>query len=444
MDTYKQFIFESYELDTATRQIRLHYSLDGVTNFTETLPLPANLPLDRANDPDVQRALFALHLAGGASYYKTYIPREIVVKSGQLSPQQAQFWNEFYTKGLGEFFFVNNIDFRGLVQFPATAPDQPLPRVEPGLPIKALVPFGGGKDSVVTMEILLDNNVNMTLFRLRGHHYITRLANITKLPMVTLERSLDPQLFDLNKQGALNGHVPITGYITFLTIVVCLLGGYDSVAFSNERSADYGNVEYLGMQVNHQWSKSDEAEKLMTDYIKQYVTTDVQYLNPLQPLSELKIAQVFSRHPKYFAHTTSCNQNWLMLDKNPNQGAWCGKCYKCAFIFALYAAMLPNDTVATMYGQNLFNNTDLLHTYRQLWGAEGIKPFDCVGTPEEMQAAMYEATKKPVFANTPIGQDFIANVWHTIPDPEKLVKQTLTPDFSGVSTATRELLQGSI
>lgn len=444
MDTYRQFIFESFALDTANRHIKLSYSLDDSIRFTETLPLPAGLPLDAADTPDVQRALFALHLAGGVSYYKTYCPREIVIKNGQLGPKQAAFWNEFYTKGLGEFFYQNQIDFRGLVNFPATGKDEPLPAAAPGLPLKTLVPFGGGKDSVVTMEILLDNNVNMTLFRLRGHHYIDRLAEITRLPMLTVERQLDPQIFDLNKQGALNGHVPITGYITFLSIVAGLLGGYDSVAFSNERSADFGNVEYLGMAVNHQWSKSIEAEKLQTGYIRQFVTTKVQYLNPLRPLSELKIAQMFAKHPKYFVHTTSCNQNWLMLDKNPGGGAWCGQCYKCCFIFALYAAMLPDDTVVKMYGKNLFADESLLQKFRQLWGAEAIKPFDCVGTPEEMKAAMYEATKKPVFANTAVGQDFIKNVWHTIADPEKLVRDTLKPDFTDVPRTTRELLQGAI
>lgn len=444
MDTYRQFIFESYELDTAHRQILLHYSFDGDVQLTETLPLPPELPLTRANDPDVQRALFALHLAGGVSYYKSFLPKEIVVKSGQLSPEQAAFWNEFYTKGLGEFFYQNNIDFRGLINFPATTQTTPLPKVAPSLPLKTLVPFGGGKDSVVTMEILLDNNVNMTLFRLRHHRYIEQLADITHLPMLTVERTLDPQQPQFKQQGGLRGHIPITGYITFLTVVICLLGEFDSVAFSNERSADYGNVDYLGMTVNHQWSKSQEAETLLTNYIASYITNEVQYINPLRPLSELKIAQMFAKHPKYFAHTTSCNVNWKMLDNNPGNTAWCGKCYKCCFIFALYAAELPDDTVVRMYGQNLFANAELLDMFRQLWGAEEIKPFDCVGTPEEMKAAMYQATKKPVFANTVVGQDFIKNVWHTIPDPEALTQAILQPNYSGVSAAMRSLLQGAI
>lgn len=444
MDTYRQFIFESYELDTTNRRILLHYSFDDSLQLTETLPLPPELPLERANDPDIQRALFALHLAGGVSYYKSFIPKEIVVKSGQLSPEQAAFWNEFYTKGLGEFFYQNHIDFRGLVNFPATSQDAPLLKTGTSLPLKTLVPFGGGKDSVVTMEILLDNNVNMTLFRLRHHRYIERLAAITHLPMLTVERTLDPQQPQLKLQGGLRGHIPITGYITFLTIVICLLGEFDSVAFSNERSADYGNVEYLGMQVNHQWSKSQEAELLQTAYIASYITNKVQYLNPLRPLSELKIAQMFAKHPKYFAHTTSCNVNWKMLNNNPGNTAWCGQCYKCCFIFTLYAAELPNDTVVTMYGKNLFADAALLDKFRELWGAKPIKPFDCVGTPEEMKAAMYQATKKPAFANTIIGQDFIKNVWHTIPDPEALTAAVLKPDFSGVPRAMRELLQGTI
>lgn len=439
MTAYKEFIFDSFSLDPATRQIKLNYSFDNQLHFTETLTLPADMPLHNADSPDVQRALFALHLAGGVSYYKAFCPPVIRVNSGELSEPQAAFWDQFYTNGLGEFFYQNKLDFRDFIYFPVTGKNQPLVGDVTETPQKTLLPFGGGKDSIVTLEILKKQNIDITLFRLRAHHYINELAALVDLPLLNIERQLDAQLFELNKQGAYNGHVPITGYITFLSIVIALLSDHDSVAFSNERSADYGSVTYLGTEINHQWSKGLEAEQLITSYLGDYVTKKVRYLNPLRPLSELKIAQLFAKYPKYFTHTTSCNQNWLMLDKNPHQGAWCGKCNKCAFIFAMYAGVLPGETAVKIYGQNMFNNPELLHTFRQLWGTEGIKPFDCVGTPEEMQAAMYLALKKPDFANTVIGHDFTSQV--QLADPEKLVAETLQPNFVGVPEITHHLLK---
>jgi UDP-N-acetyl-alpha-D-muramoyl-L-alanyl-L-glutamate epimerase len=436
MQNYERFVFDSVFLNKNTRTIELNYSFDDAVHFTERIKLAGDAPLDRADSPGVQRALFALHLAGGASYYKAALPKIIEVRSGELNPDQADFWNEFYTKGLGEFFYRNKIDFRGLVRFPA-AKDAPTAIVREPLrgPKNALVPFGGGKDSQVTVEMLRRHDIGITLFRMQGHQFITELAELNRLPLLEVSRSLDPRLFELNKQGALNGHVPITGYVTFLTLTIALLYGFDSVFFSNERSSDYGNVEYLGMQVNHQWSKSNEAELMITNYIEHYITHETRYLNALRPLSELHIAKIFSREPKYFKHVTSCNRNWLWqkLDENPDQGRWCGECDKCTFVFAMFAAFLPLGTLQDMFKKNLFDDEALLGSYRQLWGIEEFKPFECVGTPEEAKAALYLATRRDEYADTSVGREFIAKVLPTIKDPEGLVKTSLTPDYSDVS-----------
>lgn len=436
MHTYERFIFESAVINKETRTIELAYSFDDAIHFTEKIRLAPDAPLDHADGPDVQRALLALHLAGGASYYKAALPKTIEVRSGKLNQAQADFWNEFYTKGLGEFFYRNKIDFKGLINFPVAA-DAPAAIASGTLrePKNALVPFGGGKDSQVTVEMLRRNKIDITLFRMQGHAFITELAEVNKLPLLEVGRSLDPQLFELNKQGALNGHIPITGYVTFLTLTVGLLYGFDSIFFSNERSSDYGNVEYLGMQVNHQWSKSNEAELMITNYIEQYVTHHTRYLNALRPLSELHIAKIFSREPKYFTHVTSCNRNWLWqkLDEAPNKSRWCGECDKCTFVFAMFAAFLPLTTVEGMFKKNLFNDENLLSSYRQLWGVEEFKPFECVGTPEEAKAALYLATRRDEYAQTVIGREFISAILPTIKDPEALVKESLTPDYSDVS-----------
>lgn len=435
MGNYQTFVFESYEFDRTTRQITLRYSFDDKLHFAESVTLADDAPLNHADAPDFDRALFALHLAGGASYYKAYAPKNIEVRSGKLSRAQADFWDQFYTNGLGEFFYRNRIDYRGLIHFPV-APDapSPLPHQQLKEPKTALVPFGGGKDSQVTVEILRRNGITMHLFRMQPHQFVTELAVINQLPLVPVSRQLDPQLFALNKQGALNGHVPITGYVTFLAIAVALLYGFDSVFFSNERSSDYGNVEYLDMQVNHQWSKSNEAERLLTNYIATCVTHQTRYLNALRPLSELAVAQIFTRQPKYFAHVTSCNRNWLWekLGQNPHQGRWCGECEKCAFVFALFAAFLPLERVVDIFKKNLFDDQKLLSHYRQLWGVEAFKPFQCVGTPEETKAALYLATRSDDCASTFIGQQFIQYELPHISDPDTLVRDALAPNYTDV------------
>ena len=441
MKHYQRFIFDSYELNPGTREISLRYSLDNDVHFVEKFTLPAGIDLN-FDHPDLDRALFALHLSGGASYYKTYLPETIEVRSGRLNAEQAEFWNQLYTHGLGEFFYRNELDFRGLIKFPVTdsAPGaSPVPAKTPR-PGRALVPFGGGKDSIVTTEILRHAGLDLTLFRVRKHELITELAHDAHLPLLETGREISPALFKLNESGAYNGHIPITAHLSLFSVVVALLAGYDSVFFSHERSSSYGNVEYLGMEVNHQWSKSHEAELMLRTYISGYVTTGVQYLNVLGPLSELHIAELFTRHPQYFPHATSCNRNWLLIDHEPDRPRWCGRCPKCAFSFALLSAYLPSGTLIEIFGHNLFEDTSLLPLYRQLWGETGFKPFECVGTPEETQAALYLAMHHHGYSNTPVMRAFERNVLPEIKQPGRLVRDLLTPQLKLAPAVVKELL----
>jgi len=439
MNKYQRFIFDSYDFHPDTRVIALHYSLDDQIHFTETFTLPRNLEL-QPNHPDLDRALFALHLSGGASYYKTYCPRAIEVRSGHLTREQAEYWNQLYTHGLGEFFYSNQIDFRSLVKFPANphAHTPELSTQTSRIPKHALVPFGGGKDSVVSTEILRQNDLDLTLLRVKPHALITTLARTAGLPLIEVERAIDPKLLAGDLPDAYRGHVPITAHLSFLSLAVSLLAGFDSVFFSSERSSSYGNVDYLGMEVNHQWSKSLEAEQALRKYAAAYVTPEVQYLNVVRPLSELHIAKIFTRYPEYFNQATSCNLNWRLVERDPGQPRWCGHCPKCAFTFALMAAFLPADTVVEMFGHNLFEDAALLPLYRQLWGTEGFKPFECVGTPEEAQAACYLAQNQPGFTGTPVITAFLEEV--KISDPDRLVLILMTPDYKLAPAIVESLL----
>jgi UDP-N-acetyl-alpha-D-muramoyl-L-alanyl-L-glutamate epimerase len=409
MNKYQSFIFEAYEYDSDNHRITLSYSLGGVEQFVETITLPAAYPIPPvASSEELSAALFALHLIAGISYYKTCCPRDLIVRSGHLSPDQAAFWNSVYENGLGEFFYRNNIDFRGLISFPSVQSEQHSPLGGRELTITAraakfLVPFGGGKDSIVTAEFLKRYHADCTLFRIGKHPYIDELAAIASLPVLNVERRLSPRLFQMNQEGALNGHVPATAYLSFLSLVTAILYGYTHIVMSNEKSASEGNVEFYGREINHQWSKGLHFERMFRTYLSRHITKSVQYINPLREFSELEIACLFSQLPQYFCSATSCNNNWRLATEGSQSvdgKRWCGKCPKCAFSFLLFAAFMPLTTVCSMFGENLFDKTELLPLYRQLLGLEGTKPFECVGTRHETQMAFERACNKPEWQNT--------------------------------------------
>lgn len=445
MKTYKTFHFSSYSWNHHAGKISLRYSLDKEVDFEETIILPEPISDARLKQKEweIERALMALHIIGGISYYKTCLPKAISVDSGFLSKAEAGFWNDVYEHGLGEFFYRNNIDFRGLIKFPASSVGSKDPiknqitrvkslshqyRPKPVSEQRLLVPIGGGKDSMVTIEILRKAGAKVTLLRMGSHPIIDELASVAGLPLLTVKRSLSGNLFDLNKQGALNGHVPITAYLSVLAVLLAILYDYDGVVLSNERSANEGNVEFKGLNINHQWSKSVDFEKSLRTFVADSIGSDVQYFSLLRPFSELKIAEVFSRYPSYFTATTSCNKNWKILDDDDMAGKWCCECPKCAFVFAIYSAYLPTKNLKEIFGKVLFDDPALIPLYKELLGVQNFKPFECVGTADETKSAFLLARKNKDLKKTPIMQMFEEEVLPTIKHPESMIEQCLKPN----------------
>ena len=432
------FEFDGYKLQPSLGKIYFYYTLkpdnNKVYTFTETLILPDPLP-DFSLIPKVtlDEILKSVHLILGISYWKTYCPKEIKLKKLKLSKEQAHFWNVVYTKGLGEFFYENQIDFHDLVTFPFSEHES-LP-LELNLSEKILLPFGGGKDSIVSGELLKKSTKSLTAFVLGKNTPIQESGVKTLgIPTLQVQRRLDPKLMELNQlNGVYNGHIPISAIYHFVSLLVGVLCGYRYIAFSNEASSNFGNVTYLGETINHQWSKSFEFETLFRNYVKTYLVKNIEIFSFLRPLYEIKIAQVFVDFPEYFKSFSSCNTNFKIQSHGlPNYAkatlgtlrrdgsatrsslkaseVWCGKCPKCAFVFAILSAFIPKKELVDIFGKNLFNETSLVTTYKQLLGMTEIKPFDCVGTPEESQVAFYMTHQKGDYDTDAIMKMFVAEL----------------------------------
>ncbi|HSX16910.1 MAG TPA: hypothetical protein VLH86_02305 [Patescibacteria group bacterium] len=387
-DRYKQFIFESYDFNRDTKILDLHYSLDGDLTFTESYHFDFDfVDYDEAMFDRAAQLLFFL---AGSSYYKTYIPKEIVIKNGNLDPYLAKFFSKTYERGLGEFWFVNRLDPRTPVVFPATTDSiEPLRSDKPGTGL--LVGIGGGKDSLVSVELLRDKVPDMATWSVGHRPQLTPLVERMGFPHFWVERTWDRKLLDVAKDGALNGHIPISGIIGCVGMITAILAGKRDMVVSNEQSANEPDFVYEGVEINHQYSKSQEFEDDFQKVLARMFGDQLRYYSFLRPLSEMHIAELFAEtaFEKYKDVFSSCNRAFVHTS---NHIWWCGECPKCAFTFLMLTPFIDRDKLETLWGgKNLLLDPARETTYRQLLGIEGGKPLDCVGEIKESRSAMRRA-----------------------------------------------------
>ncbi|PIP29151.1 hypothetical protein CO134_03500 [Candidatus Kuenenbacteria bacterium CG_4_9_14_3_um_filter_39_14] len=388
----KIFKFDNYNFNPASGIAVFGYSLDKI-KFKEKLIFPKPIKkLIGARKKAFNKALFNLFLITGISYYKTYCPKKIELGKYKISKEQAKFWNKVYTKGLGQFFYENRLDFRGLIDFPYHKNYQEKP-VKIKTRNRSLVPLGGGKDSIVVLEKMKENGIDFDLSHIGDSKIVNDVAKKSGKKIIFVKRKISPNLFSLNKKkGVYNGHIPISACHAFILLVRAILYDYRYIVMGNEKSSSYGNIKYLGTTINHQWSKSAEFEKMFSNYLKKFITPNIRYYSFLRNWDDLAITKEFVKHKKYFPVFSSCNKNFKLKGKAKNH--WCNDCPKCVFTFTMLSAYLSEKELVDIFGKNLYQERKLKPLFDQLLGKEKFKPFECVGTPEAMKKAMAMARKK--------------------------------------------------
>ena len=404
-----KFQFKSYSLDETKNAVTLKYAVDDTYFFEEEISFASARPfnaLDVEGQKAFLRALDNLFIAVGVSYYKAFVPEVIEFDNDlQLTEDEAQFWHSFYVNGLSEFAHKNKISLEEKVKFPFVKNLQKKPFNLP-LSETVLVPVGGGKDSNVTIEILRENNFDIMLFSVRSLKTINDCIKAAELPSLIVDRIISPELIRLNKEGkVLNGHVPITGIISFIALATAILNGYSAVVFSNERSANEGNAP----GVNHQWSKSFEAEQMIAEQIKKHIV-NIDCFSLLRPYSELFIARKFAELKKYHGVFTSCNKAFF-VDKDKRIDHWCADCDKCRFVFLILAVFMNKQELINIFGGvNLLNQPHQESGYKELLGLSGHKPFECVGETDECRASLCRLAELPEWREDYIVKELVQQV----------------------------------
>ena len=426
-DAIAAFRFVRCGFEPATGVAQLVYAFDDGPEMIETISVPgAPFTLEGERAAAVERALRLLHLIAGVSYYKAAVPPEIRIESYNIDADTAVLLELIYLNGLGEFAYRNGLDLHGRIRFPHRDNVEAAAPVV-GLREHALVAIGGGKDSLVSIEALRALGVEQTVSWIGGSQLIKACAERTGLPTLNVGRALAPQLFDYNREGAWNGHIPVTVVNSAILVLAALLHGVDQVVFSNERSASYGSMIEGTGEVNHQWSKGWACESAFGGYVEKHVAADLHYYSLLRPLSELAVARQFTRTDRYDAHFSSCNRNFHILGERPTN-RWCGVCPKCHFVFLALAPFMSKPRLVGILGRNLLDDPAQTAGYDALLEYQDHKPFECVGEGRESRAAMAALAARPEWREDALVKRFAREILPQLDADELRIEPLLILD----------------
>ena len=433
---HTEFIYKDFEIYETDREIRVtyHFEIPGLAAFSPEWFIEKPYSKKSFSDDRIFKELiFSLGMTELVSYWKTTCAPLVRVLCGKLSDRQIDFWKNLYYSGLGEFFHKNGITVskNDFVKISSEGCEQKGEARRVLENDSCLIAIGGGKDSIVSLEVLRSNFENNYCFIInpRGATVDTaKVAGYDDKKIVAVRRTLDPNMLELNRKGYLNGHTPFSAIVAFSSVVSAYIYDIRYVVLSNEASANESTVK--NSDVNHQYSKSFRFEKDFNDYEREFIGSGVFYFSLLRPMSELQIAKYFAKHEKYRSVFQSCNVG-------SKENKWCACCSKCLFVSLILSPFLKVEEIARIFGKNLLDDKEMEEYFRQLIGLTDEKPFECVGSRNEINTAVSMAIKKlegnveklpylfEIYKTTPLYEQYknAPNMYESYFDEENLLPE---------------------
>jgi hypothetical protein len=289
------------------------------------------------------------------------------------------FWEDFAYRALGEFRFVNGLDPTRRVRVLGGSDAQlpPPPRIDTSPCVLLL--NGGGKDSVVSLELLKAMGVEFDVFSVDPNPTRDGIVSLSG-PRRSLhaEVKMDPSI---ETHGRYRWLPEAAGaLVCFLAQIPAVAHGYRYVAIGNEQSANFGNVRYRGIDINHQYDKSFAFERDFAEHVESFLVRGVHTFSLLRPLYDLRIAQIFTRFDRYFPVFVSCN-NGL------KDGVWCKRCPKCAFVYVALRSFLDDEPLKSIFGEDLLRQARIRRHLLDMVAGR-VRPWECIGTQDECRLAL--------------------------------------------------------
>ena len=392
----KTFTFLDYSFDKKSLIATFSYLGPNKTKFTEQISF---LTASKNYNEDVlDKALFLAFITIGTSYYKCLPTPNVSLKNHKIDSFQAKFFNHIYQEGLSQYAFENNLTRRNLAHFKPTAKSSSSAEPYSGSGVLALQ--SGGKDSLLVATLLEEKSIPFTPWYISANGSHPTILDSFESKLVTTNRSIDLENL---KSAKYNGHVPVTYINQSLALIQAILLNKSTTLVSIGQEGNEPHAIIGDLKVNHQWSKTWEAEQLFSTYVEKYISPNIKIGSPLRKFSELKIAQLFAQKcwKTYKNKFSSCNVANYRQSLDSKQLTWCGECAKCANSFLLFAPFLSKKDLTSVFnGKDLFEDKNLTNTFKGLLGIDGhTKPFECVGETAELRKAYN--LRQPGYADLP-------------------------------------------
>lgn len=389
-EKYPEFIYHSFNIEEKEDEIKVEYFFEivGLSEFHPTwiFKKTKSFNIENVGKHFFENLVFNLGMVELVSYWKITCSPKVNIQVGHLNDEQIAWWKKLYLNGLGEFLYTNgiytylqnnNIDLMKIIcQNKAKMSFKSTLSLEGNL-----IPVGGGKDSVVTLELLKSMKKDNTCYIVNPRGASTSTAELAGYTEIYApKRTLDVNMLELNKQGFLNGHTPFSAILAFSSYISAVILSKKYIILSNEASANEPNVK--GTNINHQYSKSLEFENDFREYANKYLCENgPEYFSLLRPWSEWQIVREFAKYEKYFTQFKSCNVG-------SKQDVWCEKCPKCLYVYIMLSAFLNEDKIKNIFATNLLDNIQLKEIFSGLIKDNIDKPFECVGMKEEINLSL--------------------------------------------------------
>lgn len=387
-EEYPNFIYDSYCIEQIDETIKITYNfeIEGLTKFNPYYLIDKKYFNNKNINSDLLNyMIFHIGLIELVSYFKCTCSKNVIIKAGFLNQEQINWFKKLYYNGLGEMLYTNGIKVseEDLMNIKCEGEKIIFNDTEYN-GFGNLIPIGGGKDSNVTLELMKKEFNNNTCFIINPKEINIKcgeIAGYNDNNIFTLKRVLDKKIIELNNQGFLNGHTPFSSLVAFVSYMCAYISNKKYIILSNEASANEPTI--LGTNINHQYSKTYEFENDFNLYTKKYFNIDIKYFSMLRCLNEFQIAMLFSKYTKYHSVFKSCNIGSKNVPWN-----WCCNCAKCMFVYIILSPFLYKENLINIFGEDLYENKNLLNTLIELSGYSDEKPFECVGTYGEVRYAI--------------------------------------------------------
>ncbi|MEX2497118.1 MAG: hypothetical protein WD448_13565 [Woeseia sp.] len=365
-------------LSANTLSLRYHACGDSF-EITVEFPEPFQSALEEFPAAPRQQLLTLLGLCFAPFFFKLADFRTVQIRTATLDAESIDFFEKFLLGGLAEFRYRHGLDPTKLIDVLAE-PDSDRTSVRIGSVSRTLMLNGGGKDTIVAAELLRAAGLPFSWVSIGPNRTRRRVIEISgNTESMEISYEIDPKM--LARRRYKWGHTPHASIFLAIGLVAAIITKSKFVAAGNESSANVGNVVYKGFEINHQYAKSLEFEKGLSDFVQRRIVQDVEVFSVLRPYSDLQLAQMFSRHSAYFNDFISCN-------KSGREGReWCKRCAKCAFTALALYPFIGVTGIEAIFCEDVIRRPAIRQHVLQLVSGK-LKPWDCVGTREECVLAL--------------------------------------------------------